>query len=112
MSSSDLLTALEGERQRLLRAKGDSRVHAKITAAYQTTIAEKHATYRKKSRRYDRWVERQARRLEVKLEKKRKQMERNKQNMDMRKNAHYAEVEHLHAKIDKTETERAAEQHV
>ncbi|KAH7336053.1 hypothetical protein BKA65DRAFT_552720 [Rhexocercosporidium sp. MPI-PUGE-AT-0058] len=83
---------------------------AVIKAVHQNTIAKTHAAYREKSRRYSRWVEKEARKMEARLEKKRKQMERNKQKMDLGRNTYYAEVETLQARIDKTEAERLAEE--
>ncbi|KAK0110021.1 hypothetical protein ONS95_002682 [Cadophora gregata] len=53
-----------------------------------------------------RWVDRQARKLDARLDKKRKQMERNKKTMGLRKNVLMAEIESLHAKIAQAEIER------
>ncbi|KAH7409529.1 hypothetical protein BKA64DRAFT_639819 [Cadophora sp. MPI-SDFR-AT-0126] len=84
MSSSDI-SALEEERQQLLKTIQDSN-----------------------NNRFgdSRWVDRQARKINAKLDKKRKQMERNKKMMGFRKDVLLAETESLNSKIAEMETDR------
>ncbi|PVH89059.1 hypothetical protein DL98DRAFT_565863 [Cadophora sp. DSE1049] len=107
MSSSDI-AALEEEQQRLLKAIQDSNKNAAaITTEYRSAIAQKHAAFSDTSRRYSRWVDRQARKMTARLDKKRKQLQRNKKMMGFRKDVLLAETEGLNSKIAQTETDRA-----